>query len=237
MPFANAWRFPLDGNSESNGSIDPSTGYVGPSRTIATATADGDPSLSHDELDAIGALSRREHAAVVLPTGGETMEHARQEAAKQEVAETTTKAAKPKKPKRKEGKKSGFFNPQETLTLVGGVSVVVPGTGTWWPGGFRSFDFRSVHCWSVIGAVLYLMGCDIVTAAHRTTSRFLQVVFCFGSFPRTSCGSVLTRWEETRDYFAFILSGLISVAVGVAIVITSPTYKAAEASEALINPW
>ena len=52
---------------------------------------------------------------------------------------------------------------------------------------------------------------------------------------------MLTRWEETRDYFAFIMSGLISVAIGVAIVITSPTYKAAEASErayqSMLDEW
>ena len=143
MPVANAWRFPPNGNSDSNGSIDPATG--------ATLWAvedesdrDRDPSLSHEGLRAIGALTRIEQAAVVLPTRGETMDHARQEAAKQEVAETTTNAAKPKKKKKK---KSGFFDAARDAD---------PGRGSerrrrwcWhlWPGGFRSFDFRSVHCW------------------------------------------------------------------------------------------
>ena len=226
MPFANAWRFPLDGNSDSNGSIDPSTGaMLWAVEDDSDSDSGGDPSLSHDELDAIGALSRREHAAVVLPTRGETMEHARQEAAKQEVAETTTKAAKPKKKKRK---KSGFFNPQETLTLVGGVSVVVLVLAlvAWW---FPQFRFPFGALLAVIGAVLYLMAAISLRRLTEQLGFFKSFLFRF--FPPYQLWFVLTRWEETRDYFAFILSGLISVAVGVAIVITSPTYKAAEASE------
>ena len=183
MPVANAWRFPLDGNSDSNGSIDPSTGAT---LWAVEDESDSDPSLSHDELDAIGALSRREHAAVVLPTCGETMEHARQEAAKQEVAETTTKAAKPKKKKRK---KSGFFNPQETLTLVGGVSVVVLVLAlvAWWLPQFR-FPFGALL--AVIGAVLYLMAAISLRRLTEQLGFFKSLLYRF--FPPYQLWFVLT---------------------------------------------
>ena len=89
IPVANGRRVPLDGNSDSNRSMAPPTGAA---VWAVEVESDSDPSLSHDQLEAIGSLTRREHAAVVLPSRGETMEHVRQEAAKQEVAETTKNA-------------------------------------------------------------------------------------------------------------------------------------------------
>ena len=91
----------------------------------------------------------------------------------------------------------------------------------------------------MIGAVLYLMAAISLRRLTEQLGFFKSLLFRF--FPPYQLWFVLTRWEETRDYFAFILSGLISVAVGVAIVITSPTYKAAEASErayqSMVDEW
>ena len=61
----------------------------------------------------------------MLPSRGETMEQVRQEAAKQEAAETTKNIEKARKAKKKQRKKAGFFDLKETLTMVGGVSVFV----------------------------------------------------------------------------------------------------------------
>ena len=60
-------------------------------------------------------------------------------------------------------------------------------------------------------------------------------------FPPYQLWFVLTRWADTRDYFAFFISGLITVTIGVAVIITSPTYKAAEESDrayqSMVDEW
>ena len=120
------------------------------------AEDDSNPSLSTDQLEAIGSVSRREHAAVVLPSRGETMEQVRHEAAQQEAAETTKIAEKAKKAKKKQRKKAGYFDLKETLTVVGGVSVVVGVLAllAWY---FPEFRFPLAGLLVVIGSVLYLL--------------------------------------------------------------------------------
>ena len=232
IPVANGWRVPLDGNSDSNRSMAPATGAT---LWAVEVESDSEPSLSHDQLEAMGRLTRREHAAVVLPSRGETMEQARQEAAKQEVTETTGNAAKPKKKKRK---KTGFFDLKETLTLVGGVSALVGVLAivAWW---FPQFRFPLGALLAVIGSFLYLIGAMSLRRLAENLGFFKALAYRF--FPPYQLWFVLTRWADTRDYFAFFMSGLITVAIGVAIIITSPTYKAAEESErayqSMVDQW
>ena len=69
----------------------------------------------------------------------------------------------------------------------------------------------------------------------ENVSYFKAMAFRF--FPPYQLWFVLTRWGDTRDYFAFFVSGLITAAIGVVVIITSPTYKAAEESGRVMNQW
>ncbi len=120
--IANARRAPLEGDSGFSHSIAPAPGAA---LRDGGAQTERDALLSNDQLEAIGGLTRREQAAVVLTSRGEMMEQVQQETARQEAAEITKNAEKAKKAKRKQRKKTSFFDLQETLTMLGGVGVVV----------------------------------------------------------------------------------------------------------------
>jgi hypothetical protein len=151
------------------------------------------------------------------------------------VAETTKNAAKPKKKKRK---KTGFFDLKETLTLVGGLSVVV-GVLAFVAWRFPQFRFPLGALLAVIGSIIYLLGAMSLRRLAENLGFFKALAYRF--FPPYQLWFVLTRWADTRDYFGFFMSGLITAAIGVAIIITSPTYKAAEDSErayqSMVDEW
>lgn len=184
--------------------------------------------LSLDQLEAIGSLTRREHAAVVLPSRGETMEQVRQEVAKQEAAETVKIAEKAKKAKKKQRKKAGYFDLKETLTMVGGVSIFVGVLAllAWYFPGFR---FPLSGLLVVTGAVLYLLGAMSLRRLAEHEGFFKSLAYRF--FPPYQLWFVVTHWRETQDYFAFFVTGLVTVAIGLAVFRTSPTFTEAEASE------
>jgi hypothetical protein len=187
-----------------------------------------DSSPLPEPLEVVGSLSRRESTAVVLPSRAETMDQVRQEAAQEAAVETKRIAEKATKAKKKKRKKTGFFDLQETLTLVGGVSVIVGVLAllAWY---FPDFRYPLGGLLAVIGFVLYLLG---AMSLRRLTDRegfFKSLAYRF--FPPCQLWYVATRWEETQDYFAFFASGLVIVAIGVGVVTTSPTAKNAEKSE------
>jgi hypothetical protein len=181
-----------------------------------------------EQLEAVGGLKRRERTSVVLPSRAETIEQVRQEAAEEEVAETKINAEKAKKPKKRKRKKTGFFDLRETLTLVGGVSVVVGVLAllAWY---FPDFRYPLGGLLAVIGFVLYLLGAMSLRQLAAKEGFFKSMAYRF--FPPYQLWYVVTRWADTQDYFAFFASGLIIVAIGVAIVTTSPSAKKAEQSE------
>jgi hypothetical protein len=196
---------------------------------IEHESADEQESLNV-QIEAVEAFSHREQAAVVLPSRAETLEQARQETARQETAEPTTEPGEPKKGKgkKKRRKKTGYFDTQETLTLVGGAGVVVVVLGflAWF---FPEFRFPLGGLLAVMGAALYLMGAMSLRRIAAKESLLKSLAYRF--FPPYQLWFVLTHWEETRDYFAFVASGLVIVAIGVGVVSTSPTAKRAAESE------
>ena len=146
----------------------------------------------------------------------------------QAAAEPTMQPKEAKKAKRKRRKKSGYFDTQETLTLVGGASVVVAVLAflAW---RFPEFRFPLGGLLATMGAIFYLMGAMSLRRIASNQSLLQSLAYRF--FPPYQLWFVLTRWEETQDYFAFLASGLVILAIGVGVVKTSPSAKRAAESE------
>ena len=191
IPVANAWHVPLNGNSGRGRSAAPAPGAT---FRALEAEPESAPSPS-EQLEAFGSVSRREHAAVVLPSRGETMEQVRQEVAKHEAAETTKNAEKATKAKKKKRKKAGFFDLKETLTVVGGLSVIV-GVLSFLAWYFPEFRFPLAGLLVVIGSVLYLLGALSLGRLAANEGFLKSMAYRF--FPGVSrCGSSYTRWRDT----------------------------------------
>ena len=186
------------------------------------------PSPLLDELGWVKSTKRPRTAEPVLSSRTELMEQVRQKAAEEEAVASEKKAEKVKKTKKKNGKSSGYFDPKETLTLVAWVSVLVGVLAflAWGYPGIR-FPLGAVLC--VIGFIVYLLGW---TAIRQVVAEegILKAMF-FRFFPPYQWWYILTRWDETRDYFAFFLAGAAIMSIGGAIIKTSEEGKRAEASD------
>ncbi len=225
FPVANVSRGVFDANS-------------GSSRAVARVTEAAVPAVEDEtrgesrpvleRIESIAEVTHRERAEVVLPSRAETMEQVRQEAAEQEAVATQKKVEKAKRDKKKQRKRKGDFELQETLTLVGGVSVVVGALGllAWRFPDFRYFLGGLV---AVIGFILYLLGARSLRELTAHQGFFHLMLYRF--FPPYQLWFVLTHWGEARDFFAFFVSGAIVMAIGGAVVTTSPTFKRASQSE------
>jgi hypothetical protein len=112
--------------------------------------------------------------------------------------------------------------------LVSGVSVLVGVLGfvaLYFP-DFRYFLGGVV---AVIGLILYLLGARSLRELAAHEGFFQSMAYRF--FPPYQLWFVLTHWSETRDYFAFFVSGLLVMVIGGAVVTTSPTFKKAAESQ------
>jgi hypothetical protein len=185
------------------------------------------PSPLLDELGWIETAKRPRRSEPVLPSRTELMEQVRQKAAEDEATETKAKVEKTKK-RRKKKKGSGYFDPKETLTLVAGVGALVAVLAllAWGYPGFR-FPLGGILC--VIGFIVYLLGWTAIRqlVAEEGFLKALLFRFC----PPYQWWFVITRWDETRDYFAFFAAGAAIMAIGGGIIKTSEEGKRAEASD------
>jgi len=186
------------------------------------------PVLLGDQLASFGGLEPRRSAAVELPSRAETIEQARQEAAEREVAATKVKAEKAKRAKKTKRKKTGDLDLQETLTLIGGVSVVVGVLGflAW---SFPDFQYFLGGLVAVMGLILYLLGARALNELAGHEGFFQLMAYRF--FPPYQLWFVLTHWAAARDYFAFFVSGLVVMIIGGAVIMTSPASKRAAESD------
>jgi hypothetical protein len=182
---------------------------------------------AREQLEAVGGLGRHERAEVMLPSRAETMEQVRHESAKKEAAETIQVAEKAKKAKKKKRKKAGYFDAQETLTLVGGVGIVVAvfALAAW---RFQEFRYPLGGLLTVIGVAFYLFG--ILSLRRVVRAEGMIKLFAFRFFPPYQFWYIITHWEETREFFAIVVSGAAIAAIGVTVVRTSPAVAKAEAS-------
>jgi hypothetical protein len=185
------------------------------------------PSPLLDELGWIETAKRPRRSETVLPSRTEMMEQVRQKAAEDEATETKTRVAKTKKRKKKK-KVSGYFDPKETLTLVAGVGALVAVLAllAWGYPGFR-FPLGGVLC--VIGFIVYLLGWTAIRQLAAEDGILKAMLFRF--FPPYQWWFVITRWDETRDFFAFFAAGATIMAIGGGIIKTSEEGKRAEASD------
>lgn len=200
-------------------------------RDRATAAVGGasDPSSLLDDLAAVEGTKRPKHAGAVLPSRSVGLEQARQKAAEEAAVEEEQKVEKAKKKKKKKKKKSaGYFDPKDTLILVGGLAafVAVLALAAWRFPDFR-FPLGGLLC--IIGFVVYLLGAAALRQLVAEEGAFRALLFRF--CPPYQWWFVLTRWSDTRDYVAFFASGLVILSIGGAIIKLSPAGKEAMESE------
>jgi hypothetical protein len=189
--------------------------------------AEGDSSLL-DELASIQGVKRPDRPGSVLSSRTELVGKVLDEAAEPEAVETQKMVAKAKKKKKKKKKSSGYFDPKDTLALVGGVAVVVAVLALLaWRYPDLRFPLGGLLC--VVGFIVYLLGAAALRQLVAEQGAFKLLLFRF--FPPYQLWFVATNWGETKDFVAFFASGLIIMAIGGAVIKTSPIGKKAEESE------
>jgi hypothetical protein len=196
--------------------------------TKTGAATDDTSSLPYD-LASVEETSGPQRAETVLPSRSAAMEQVLQESAEQSDLAADRSAARTKKKKKKKKKKgSSYFDPKDTLILVGGVGgfVAVLALLAWRLPDFR-FPLGGLLC--VIGFVVYLLGWAALKQLVADEGAFKALLFRF--FPPYQWWYVATNWADTRDYVAFFGAGLLIMSLGGAIIKISPTGKKAEASE------
>jgi hypothetical protein len=81
----------------------------------------------------------------------------------------------------------------------------------------------------VIGFIVYLLGAAALRQVVAEGGLFQVLLFRF--FPPYQWWFVATNWAETKDFVAFFGAGLVIMAIGSAVIKTSPTARKAEESE------
>ena len=185
------------------------------------------PSPLLDHLGWIDTAKRPKPPTSVLPSRAELMEQVRQHAAEDEAIKAQAKIEKTKnRKKRKKG--ASFFDLKETLTLIAGVGALVAVLAflAWGYPGFR-FPLGGLLC--VIGFIVYLLGSAALRrlVAEEGILKSLFFRFC----PPYQWWFVMTHWEETKDFVAFFVAGVVIMSIGGGIIKTSEEGKRAEASE------
>jgi hypothetical protein len=133
-----------------------------------------------------------------------------------------------KMPRKKKKKTAGYFDPKETLKLVGGVGAFVA-LLTFLAWGYPGLRFPVGGILCVIGFIVYLMGAYSLRRLVAEEGMLQALMFRF--FPPYQWWFMATRWDEAKDFVAFFVAGMVAMAVGGGIIKTSPEGKKAEASD------
>ena len=194
--------------------------------SVFNIEANDSPSFLND-LASIEGVKPTKRVGSVLPSRSEAIEQARPQQAEQQVVDAQKEEAKPKKKKKKK-KGSSTFDPKETLNLVMAVGVFVAIlAGLSWRFADLRFPIGGLLC--VIGFVVYLLGAASLRQLVAEEGAFKALLFRF--CPPYQWWYVMTHWSETKDFVAFFASGLIILALGGAVIKTSPIGAKAEVSE------
>jgi hypothetical protein len=208
------------------------------STTDAKPTVASGPVVQAPERKEIAQLddAKRRRPESVLSSRSELMEQVRQQAAEKEAIKAQRKAEKARQRKKEKGNEdettkvrhSSFFDPKETLKLVGGVGALVAVLAflAW---GYPEFRFPLGGLLCVVGFVVYLLGSASLRQLVAEEGAFKALMFRF--CPPYQWWFVATRWEETKDFVAFFLAGAFVMSMGGWIIKMSPTGAKAEASE------
>jgi hypothetical protein len=185
----------------------------------------GETSSLLDELASIEGGKRRKRAEPVLPSRSTAMEEVRQKVAEQEAVEAQKKVAKAKKKKKKS---SGYFDPKDTLTLVGGVAAFVA-LLTFLAWGYPDLRFPLGGLLCVLGFIVYTLGAFSLRqlVAEEGALKALLFRFC----PPYQLWFVATHWEDAKDFVAFFAAGFVILTLGGAVIKTSEIGKKAAESE------
>ena len=210
-----------------------------PPRTVRARSAQPVANLVAEEpvgaiplLDVLATdegVKRSSRVETILPSRSEAMEQVRQKVSEEQEVAAEKQRIKSKKKKRK--KQTGFFDPKETMKLVGGaaVFVIVLALLAWGVPDIR-FPLGGVLC--LMGFVVYLLGLAALRQMVAEEGPFKALMFRF--IPPYQWWYVATHWSDTRDYVAFFAAGLVILGVGGAVIKTSDIgQKAAKADRAL----
>ena len=197
------------------------------------------PNVAAQELDAIARIEGkgiRRRPESLLTSRSAMIEHALERSAAEEAAleqEAAASAAHYRSGKgtgkgRKRKKHSSFFDPKETLKLVAGVGAVVLVLAflAW---GYPDLRFPMGGFLCVVGFIVYAMGA--YSLRQVVAEEGMIKLIAFRLCPPYQWWFVATRWQDTRDFFAFFLAGAMVMSLGGAIIKVSPVGKEAEASD------
>lgn len=198
------------------------------------------PNIAPPELDVIARIEgkgARRRPESLLTSRSSMIELALKRSAEEEAAleeeEAAARAASNRSGKGKgKGKKrkkhSSYFDPKETLKLIAGVGALVAVLAflAW---GYPDFRFPLGGFMCVVGFIVYAMGA--YSLRQVVAEEGMIKLIAFRLCPPYQWWFVATRWQETRDFFAFFLAGAITMSLGGAIIKVSPVGKEAEANE------
>jgi hypothetical protein len=169
------------------------------------------------------ADEQNEEFECVLPPRSHWKEQERKRALSEagEDPALTRALATAKKRKRKT-KRKAFFDPKDTLILLGGIlGVVLLLSFLGW--GYPYFRWPFGLMLLCLGFVTYLMG--VVSLQELIADKSAFTLMLFRIFPPFQWLIIVNRWAEAKDFAAFFVSGGIILGLGCGLIARAPGGK------------
>jgi len=173
-----------------------------------------------------GADEPDEKVESVLPPRMQLEEQGRQKAAaKADEDPALTRALAAARKRKRKTKSKAFFDPKETLRLLGGILglVLVVSFVAWgypyfrWPFGLMLVSLGFVTCF---------MG--IVSLQELVADKTAFILLLFRFFPPFQWLIIATRWAEPKDFAPFFVVGALTLGLGCGFIATAPGGKKAD---------
>jgi len=166
---------------------------------------------------------------VVLSSRTEAMARVSREVAEEEARiQQKKRALAMERARLKKKKRTGYFDPKETLRLVGWISAFV-GVTAFLAWGYPEFRFPLGGVLCVTGFIVYLLGWASLKQLVAEEGAFRAIAFRF--FPPYQWWFVWSRWSDAKDHAIFFAAGFLIMTIGSAVIKTSPTGIKAEKNE------